>query len=212
MKKLVEGGLVSGIAMTYGAEENTFCASCTYAKATRKSVPKVRDDANRTTAFGEEIHSDLWGPAPVQMLSHCHYYVSFTDDFSRLTHLYLLRRKSDTFQAHKEYEAWCQTQMGMPIKALRTDRGGEYLSKEFQQHLKAAGTEHRLTMHDTPTQNSVAEHLNWTLIEKVHAMLHTSGLPMMLWGEAVRHTVWLKNCTSTRALEGITPLQAMTSK
>jgi len=35
---------------------------------------------------------------------------------------------------------------------------------------------------------------------------------MMLWGEAVRHMVWLKNCTLTQALEGITPLQAMTSK
>ena len=102
--------------------------------------------------------------------------------------------------------------MGVPIKALRTDRGGEYLSEEFQQHLKAASTEHRLTMHDTPTQNGVAERLNQTLIEKVCAMLHMSGLPMTLWGEAVRHTVWLKNHTSTRALEGITPLQAVTSK
>jgi len=34
VKKLVEGGLVSGIAMTYGGAESTFCASCTYAKAT----------------------------------------------------------------------------------------------------------------------------------------------------------------------------------
>ena len=118
MKKLVEGSLVSGIAMTYGAEESTFCASCTYVKATWKSMPKVHDDANRATAFGEEIHSDLWGPTPVQTLGHRHYYASFTDDFSWLTHLYLLRHKSDTFQAYKEYEAWCQTQMGMPIKAL----------------------------------------------------------------------------------------------
>jgi len=142
VKKLVGNGLVSGIAMTNDAEESTFCASCTYAKATRKPVPKARDESNRAKMFGEEIHSDLWGPAPVQTLGHRQYYVSFTDDFSRLTHLYLLRRKSDTFQAYKEYEAWCRTQMGMPIKALRTDRGGEYLSEAFQQHLKAAGTEH----------------------------------------------------------------------
>src|SRR5882762_1026817 len=178
VKKLVGNGLVSGIAMTNDAEESTFCASCTYAKATRKPVPKARDESNRAKMFGEEIHSDLWGPAPVQTLGHRQYYVSFTDDFSRLTHLYLLRRKSDTFQAYKEYEAWCRTQMGVPIKALRTDRGGKYLSKAFQQHLKAAGTEHQLTVHDTPVQNGVAKHLNRTLIEKVHTMLHASGLPM----------------------------------
>ena len=38
-----------------------------------------------------------------------------------------------------------------------------------------------------------------------------SGLPMTLWGEAVRHTVWLKNCTSTKALDGKSPLEATTS-
>src|SRR5258707_2041941 len=150
----------------------------------------------------------VWGPAPVQTLVHRQYYVSFTDDFSRLTHLYLLRRKSDTFAAYKEYKAWCHTQMMAPIRALRSDRGGEYLSNKFRAHLKAAGTEHRLTVHDTPAQNGVVERLNRTLIEHVRAMLHASGLPMSLWGEAVRHAVWLKNRTSTKALKGKTPLEA----
>ena len=193
MKKLVQGSLVSRIAMMYGAKESTFCASCMYVKATQKSMLKVHDDAIHALAFGKEIHSDLWGPTPVQMLGHHHYYASFTDNFSQLTHLYLLQRKSDTFQAYKEYEAWCRTQMGVPIKALRTDQGSEYLSEEFQQHLKATGMEHRLTVHDTPAQNGIAECLNQTLIEKVCAMLHVSSLPMMLLGEAVRHMVWLKN-------------------
>jgi len=70
VKKLVKGSLVSGIAMTYDGKESTFCASCTYAKATRKPLPKARDNANCATAFGEEIHSDLWGPTPIQTLSH----------------------------------------------------------------------------------------------------------------------------------------------
>ena len=103
-------------------------------------------------------------------------------------------------------------QMGMPIKALWMDWGGEYLSEEFQQHLKAASMEHQLTVHDTPAQNGIAECLNQMLIEKVHTMLHVSSLLMMLWGEAVRHVVWLKNHTLTRALEGVMPLQATMSK
>ena len=58
------------------------------------------------------------------------------------------------------------------------------------------------TVHDTPKHNGVAEWLNWTLLEWVQAMLHASQLPKFLWGEAVKHAVWLKNQTSTRVLDG----------
>jgi len=112
----------------------------------------------------------------------------------------------------KEFESWCKTQHGAKVKVLHSDRGGEYLGKEFTVYLKSAGTEHKLTMHDTPQHNGVAERLNHTLLEKVHAMLHESGLPRSLWGEAVRHAVWLKNHTPTKALDGATPLEVATGK
>ena len=51
------------------------------------------------------------------------------------------------------------------IKTLFTDRGGEYTSKEFEEYLAKKGTKHRLTMHDTPEQNGVAERLNRTLVK-----------------------------------------------
>ena len=38
-------------------------------------------------------------------------------------------------------------------------------------------------------------------------MLHASQLPKFLWGEAVKHAVWLKNRTLTRALGGKTPYE-----
>jgi len=36
-----------------------------------------------------------------------------------------------------------------------------------------------------------------------------AGLPQNLWGEALRHSTWLKNRTSTRALGGGTPWQVV---
>ena len=40
-------------------------------------------------------------------------------------------------------------------------------------------------------------------------MLHASSQPHMLWGEATHHTVWLKNCTPMKALDGdTTPYEA----
>jgi hypothetical protein len=79
-------------------------------------------------------------------------------------------------------------------------------------HLQAAGTKQKLTIHDTAQHNGVAERLNRTLVEKVRAMLHESGLLKTLWGEAVRHAVWLKNHTPTKALDGGTPFEAATGK
>ncbi|KDQ59220.1 hypothetical protein JAAARDRAFT_88003, partial [Jaapia argillacea MUCL 33604] len=38
-------------------------------------------------------------------------------------------------------------------------------------------------------------------------MLHASGLPNYLWGEAVMHAVWLKNRMATKALKGKTPFE-----
>ena len=41
------------------------------------------------------------------------------------------------------------------------------------------------------------------------ALLHMATLPHNMWGEALRHSTWLKNRKSTRALRGKTPWQAL---
>jgi len=41
-------------------------------------------------------------------------------------------------------------------------------------------------------------------------MLHESGLPKFLWGEALKYTVYVKNHTWTRALKNMTPYKVLT--
>ena len=103
------------------------------------------------------------------------------------TRLYLQKAKSDTFDSYQAFKAWLSTQFNTKVKHLRSDCGGEYLSAEFTKYLKSKGTERRVTVHDTPEHNGVAERLNWTLVERVRTMMHTSGMPKSLWGEAVMH-------------------------
>jgi hypothetical protein len=144
------------------------------------------------------------------MLGGWHYYVSFTDDWSRWTVVCLLRQKSEAFKAFKDFYAWVLTQLEKRVKCLHMDRGGEYLSDAFISFLDKKGIEQKLTVHDTPENNGVVERLNHTLIEKVRAMMISSQSPRGLWGEALMHTVWLKNHTWTRALPtGITPYELM---
>jgi hypothetical protein len=67
--------------------------------------------------------------------------------------------------------------------------------------------EWQLMTHNTLEHNGVTELLNHHLLEHVHAMLHQSGLPKMLWGEALNHTIWLKNCSSTQAIRNTMPYE-----
>lgn len=156
------------------------------------------------------MHSDIWGPASVETINRKQYFVSFTDDYSRFSNIYLIRKKDEAFSCYRKYEAWLGTQHCAIIKRLHTDRGGEYLSTEFNDHLQLRGTVRRLTVHDTPEYNGLPEQLNRTLMEKVRAMLHDSQLPKFLWGEALNHAVYLKNRTWTRALKGTTPFEILT--
>jgi hypothetical protein len=138
--------------------------------------------------------------------------VLFTDDKTRCSYLALVRQKSDVPGAYQHFEAWLKAQFGATMKILRSDRGGEYQSEEFSNHLATTGTVQKLTVHDTPEFNSVAKRLNRTLLKRAQEMLHASGLPRFLWGEAVLHACWIKNHTATQALDGMTPYKALHGK
>ncbi|KAK8680978.1 hypothetical protein V6N13_053386 [Hibiscus sabdariffa] len=56
------------------------------------------------------------------------YFITFTDDFSRYGYIYLMRHKSEALEKFKEFKNEVQNKHGKSIKALRSDRGGEYLS------------------------------------------------------------------------------------
>jgi len=59
------------------------------------------------------------------------YFVTFIDDFHRKVGVYLLKGKSKTFEAFKEFKQEVENEFGMKIKVLRSDNGGEYNSREF---------------------------------------------------------------------------------
>jgi hypothetical protein len=164
---------------------------------------------DQATEFGAEIHSDLWGPVLVVTKGGRRYYMTFMDDCTCWTHIDLLCNKIKTFTSYKDFEAWCKTTLSACIKVFHSDRGGEYIGKEFIAHLKEHSTVQKLTTHHTPQHNGIAECRNHTIVERICALLHSSGLPKNLWGEAARHVVWLMNQTTTKAIVGMTPFEAV---
>ena len=95
IKKMVSKGVIQGVEIDSTAEIQQ-CNSCEYAKATQKLIQRTREGP-RASKFGDEIHSDVWGPSPIQTPGHKEYYVSFTDDHIRWTHLQLLATKNGVF-------------------------------------------------------------------------------------------------------------------
>lgn len=133
-------GLVDGVNLEVSSEAST-CASesCEWAKGSRKTII-------RCVAVSDEIHSDIWGPVPVETIGRKQYYVSFIDDLTPDTPTFnFLQTKDETFESYCIYEAWLST--NAQIKCLNSNRGGEYLSKDFSEHLQKTGTTRRVTVH-----------------------------------------------------------------
>ena len=91
-QRLVKDGFVTGLKLEPTSNADIFCKSCIYAKATHKMVPKARE-GKHTAEFGDEIHTDVWGPAPMESKGGKHYYITYTDNSIHLTNLYLLAKK-----------------------------------------------------------------------------------------------------------------------
>jgi len=58
-------------------------------------------------------------------------FVTFIDDYSRKTWVYLLAKKLEAIEKSKLFKTRVEKETGLSIQALRTDRGGEYSSVEF---------------------------------------------------------------------------------
>ncbi|KAF9799647.1 hypothetical protein IEO21_10534 [Rhodonia placenta] len=208
LQTMVTNNVVTGLRL----EDTTapFCEPCAKAKQTRAPFLKARSSPP-TTRYGEHVHTDVWGPAPVHTPGGKVYYILFLDDHTDEAVVHLLSRKSEAFSRYKVYNAWAKTHRNVTaVKDMQCDHGGEYLSKEFEAYLADEGTTHWLTVHDSPQQNGKAEQLNRTLAEHGRAMLFDAGLPKSLWGEAIMHAAWLRNRTTTRNTPGSTPHECAT--
>ena len=86
-----------------------------------------------------------------------------------------------------------EREKGKPLKCLRINNGGEYMSNEFKSYCSKKGIRHEKTVPGTPQQNGVVERINCTIVEKVRGMLRMANLPKSFWCEAVQTACYLIN-------------------
>ncbi|CAM6116227.1 unnamed protein product [Calypogeia fissa] len=183
------------------------CDICIQAKQHRHPISKTA--SFRSSQPLELIHSDLCGPLPVPSLHGSRYIMTITDDFSRFTWVYFLKKKGEVFETFKHFKLHVEVKFPFKISSLRSDRGGEYTSERFNRFCHSQGIHRQLTVARTPHQNGVAERKNRTLLELVRSLSIAANIPAHLWEEMVRAGNYINNRCSTRALHQSTPFEAL---
>jgi len=91
------------------------CTHCLYGKMHNLPFPK-----SQFTAFTpfELVHSDLWGPAPMNSIYGFKYDVLFIDHFTSFTWIYLLKSKSEVFTKFVQFKAMIENQFSAQIKTF----------------------------------------------------------------------------------------------
>ena len=204
LELLSKKSMVRGLP--YIKHPDQFCEGCLLGKQFRNSFPK--ESYSRAKKPLELIHTDVCGPISPSSLGKNNYFLLFIDDFSRKTWVYFLKQKSEVFEAFKTFKAAVENESGQKIKALRSDRGGEFTSKEFQEFCATSGIRRFLTVPRSPQQNGIAERKNRTILDMARSMLKSKHLPKEFWAEAVDTAVYLSNRSPTRSVWGKTPQEA----
>lgn len=141
-------------------EELRLCDPCLVGKQTRQSFPKAM--VFRAKQELELLHADLCSPISPATLSLNRYMFVIIDDCTRYMSSILLKDKSDAFDKFKTFKKLVEKDFNKEIVTLRTDRGGEFTSQEFQSYCNNNGIRRHLTAPYTPQQNV------WLRVETAH--------------------------------------------
>ncbi|WJZ87437.1 hypothetical protein VitviT2T_006816 [Vitis vinifera] len=182
------------------------CTDCMVGKQHRDAIPKR--SLWRASQRLQLVHANICGPIKPVSNSKKRYLISFIDDYSRKVWIYFLTEKSEAFTTFKNYKNLVKKETGAFICCLRTNRGGEFTSLEFNAFCKTNGISRQLTAAYTPQQNGVAERKNRTIMNMVRSMLSEKQVPKNFWLEAVNWTAHVLNRSPILVVKGVTPEEA----
>ena len=137
----------------------SICDACQQGKSHQLPYPI---STSVSTVPLQLVFSDVWGPA-AESVGRKQYYVSFVDDFSKFTWIYLLKHKSEVFQVFYDFQKLVERQFDRKIIAMQTDWGGEY--EKLNSFFNKIGISHHVSCPHAHQQNGSAEHKHRHIVE-----------------------------------------------
>lgn len=186
------------------------CEACVRGKQHRQSFETEKCWRARRPL--EIVHTDIAGPFDIASLCGNKYFIAFIDDFSRKGWVYIIKDKSEALIVFKEFKATVENQSARHLKILKSDRGGEYITKLFESFCKEHGIIHQLTALFTPQQIGVAERKNRTILNMVRSIVKGKYFPRNFWAETVLCAVYLLNRCPTKSVNFKTPYEAWSKR
>eukprot|EP00171_Calliarthron_tuberculosum_P001098 IDg1098t1 len=159
--------------------KHTSVPSVSYGKGNKKSFASSFESANYAR---EIVHSDLAGPMPIS-IHGSKYACTFTDQYTRFTHMAGIRSKDQTARAVEDYKELTHVKRYFKngIERLHSDGGLEYSNINVPKHTR--------TTPYTPEHNPFSEKMNRTLLEPVRSLLEQAGLSGRYWEYAMCYVV-----------------------
>jgi histone deacetylase 1/2 len=185
------------------SNKESVCDACQKAKSHQLSYPKSMSTSSHSL---ELVYSDVWGHAP-DSVGGKRYYVSFIDDYSKFTWIYLLKFKSEVFEKFREFQTLVERLFDRKILTMQTDWGGEY--KKLHSFFEKIGITHHVSCPHAHQQNGSVERKHRHIVEVGLALLAHASMPLKFWDEAFLAATYLINRTPSKVLNYATPLERL---
>ena len=95
------------------------CESCQLRKHTRVSFPKHLNQ--QTKSPFELVHTNIWGPSRATSTLGFRYFVTFINDYSRCTWIFLMKTHAELFSIFQNFHVEIRNQFNTSICILRSD-------------------------------------------------------------------------------------------
>ena len=96
IQRLIKDGLLEPLDF----DEFPVCEPCLEGKMTKRPF---NAKGRRAQELLELVYTDVCGPMSTQAKGCYEYFIAFIDDYSRYGYVYLMKRKSETFEKFKEF-------------------------------------------------------------------------------------------------------------
>jgi hypothetical protein len=136
LERAICNKLANGLCIDSDAPLPLHCEPCIVGKHHRDPSPAKA--LHRATRILEHIHSDVH-MVPVPTVSGFRYWVTFIDDWSRYGWIWLLKKKSNVFEAFKAFKAYVELWYNAKIGCLHNDKGGKYIGHVWDAYFTECG-------------------------------------------------------------------------
>lgn len=184
--------------------DNVLCKQCQLVKMTKSSF-KSKNYVSKEIL--EIVYTDLCGPIEIQSYKGDKYSMLFVDDYSRMMSVMFLKQKSNVLQMFKWYLARVEKETRKSLKCLRSDRGGEFTSNEFEMFCKDRGIKRQTSTPRTPPQNGIAERRNRSIMDCARTLMMEKNVALKYWREAVSTAVYTLNRVQVKKGTYSTPFE-----